>query len=771
MKSKLILFLIIVQNLTFGYRLMDSWLATPGSHTVYLTHEVDSLATSWGLNFSNCISVVNAHSVTNTPVLIAAGTTSETADCIVKYETVTDFPDAIAVCRRTGPGEYSSFRIIINDAIFNPATHDINSVMMHELTHSLGLDENLTDNTALMYEFYTGITSLTNDEINGIKNVYEKPVIQVLSPFAANGDTLKIYYENEIDDIELRITTPSMLAHNSVVPPDISLSGFFTNLINQYTGKEASFDSLGNSVYNYTTNIKELSDYMESDIFKFRTYNKRNSWTYGDYWSNNSPSGEGLLKITPKPTIESPLPNEIYHVRPGNKGSVTDTLAIKVKVPEILGSYPAINIKIDDVYVNPGDITFDSGENVWIYNWDLSTVSSTEYGRRYSIKAEIDGDPTDYDATGVYLVEGIFHEDFETITDLTAAGWHVYSYEVPNVDYVGWIIGNKVLENNNGVAMSLTYVNSTYVGYRLWTPVISLPSVSDGTFIKLKYRFFFDKADESSLYSLLKFCITNSSEAVISAWSTLPGVDESWVDVEYDLTEYAGQNIKLQWFNNYLTGPELPITEYCVDDVLIYQTIDTSSPVIDFIAGNTAEPNEDMNLTLQFNDASGVNGVSADYSIENDDNTITLYPVKGTYNYTGTIPARDHECAGSITFRIKDSVGNETASAGHSIAWALGGGILAAPENVVIANPTSSTISITWDIVDGATGYKVYSSIDPYGTFTEDSTGTFTESRKWEKAIDGNKYFYYVIATNAGKFDSDAIKEEEFEIAKAVENK
>jgi hypothetical protein len=457
--------------------------------------------------------------------------------------------------------------------------------------------------------------------------------------------------------------------------------------------------------------------------------------------------------------IDAPAPGGIYNVRSRGKGAVTDTLAIKVRVPEVYSSYPDINIKINGTYINPDDITFDSTENLWIYYWDLSATNPTELGTRYNIVAEIDGDPTSYDATGVYLVEAIFNEDFETITNLTAAGWHVYTWHTPfPVVNPGWAVGNKVLENNNGVALSVTIPSATYIGYRMWTPVISLPTVASGTLIKLKYRFYFNKSNSSSLYSLLKFCVTNSSEAVISAWSTLPGVDESWVDMEYDLTAYAGQSIKLQWFNNYLTGPALPSTEYCVDDIIVYQTIDTSAPAIDFIAGNSADIDADMNLNIGFNDNSGIGSVTADYSIEGDSNTITLTPVKGSYNYTGTISARDHICEGSITFKIKDSVGNETVSAGHSISWGMGS-ILTAPENVVITQPTSTKISITWNIVDGATSYKVYSSTDPYGTFTEATTGTFTESRKWEKTIDGNKYFYYVVAVNALKKEDSLFEE------------
>jgi hypothetical protein len=770
MKNKLFLLLLIIQFYSFGYQLMDSWLATPSSHTVYLTQEVYNLQASWGLNFSSCVSAVNNHGVSNVATLIAASNYSESEPCIVKFETVRNADNSVdyssvAVCTRDSLGEYFSFTIIVNDSVFNPASHDINSVMTHELTHSLGLADN-SDPTTLMYGYAGTITNLTNDEINGIKNVYEKPVIQILSPCIVSGDTLKVIYKNETDSVEFRVTTPSMLAHNSVVPPDISLAGFFTDLVNQYTGKEANFDSLGNSVYSYKTNIKVLEDYMESDIFKFRTYNKRNSWAYGNYWSNNSPSGEGLLKITPKPTNESPIPGSMYNVSPRGKGSVTDTLEIKVRVPEVLGSYPAINIKIDGVYVNPGDIVFDSTENMWIYYWDLSTANPTEYGRRYTITSEIEDDPTSNDVTGIYLVEAILFENFE---NFTFGEWTEWGGEWPLNSNEPWYIGNSPTISGEK-SLSSTTGYTTFSNYFVLSPNVTIP---DSSLNKTKLEFDIYWRYSGSLWSNLYMDICDSGGTPIVEDIFLPKSTNSWWHYNYDLSRFSGQTISIRLNNYHNFNPNYVIfTRYDIDNFLIYAIPDMDSPNIDFVSGNFADLNEDMNLTLQFNDNSGIGSVTADYSIEEDSNTITLYPVKGTYNYTGFIPARDHECIGTISFRIKDSVGNETVSSGHSIGWAIGGGgLLTAPQNVVLAQPTSTTIAITWDLVDGATSYKVYSSTDPYGTFTEDSTGTFTETRKWEKTIADNKYFYYVIAVNATKFDVEVIKEEEFEIAKAGENK
>jgi hypothetical protein len=317
--------------------------------------------------------------------------------------------------------------------------------------------------------------------------------------------------------------------------------------------------------------------------------------------------------------------------------------------------------------------------------------------------------------------------------------------------YVGWWLDVDAFDYSNICA--LTYSQHSYtLTYSIESPLITLPSVSDES-ILLKYKVFYAELESIPPFSTLYFTVFDSEGSALRPVAPVAAVKDQWVEITYDLTEFAGQSISLYYHNYYSSSTETcNYTVYLVNDILVSIVPDISSPNIDFIAGNTADIDEDMNLTLQFNDASDIGSVTADYSIEIDSDTITLYPVKGTYNYTGTIPARDHECNGTISFKIKDSVGNETISSLYSINWVAGGGyILSAPENVMFSTENDSTAVITWDIVPGATGYKVYSSLDPYGTFAEDSTGTFTESRKWEKAFEGNKYFYYIIATDGAK--------------------
>jgi len=69
------------------------------------------------------------------------------------------------------------------------------------------------------------------------------------------------------------------------------------------------------------------------------------------------------------------------------------------------------------------------------------------------------------------------------------------------------------------------------------------------------------------------------------------------------------------------------------------------------------------------------------------------------------------------------------------------------PVNVV-TSIVGSNLVIDWDVSAYATGYDVYSSDDPYGTFTKvGSVGT----NQYTVAADQAKLFYYIVATNANK--------------------
>ncbi len=68
------------------------------------------------------------------------------------------------------------------------------------------------------------------------------------------------------------------------------------------------------------------------------------------------------------------------------------------------------------------------------------------------------------------------------------------------------------------------------------------------------------------------------------------------------------------------------------------------------------------------------------------------------------------------------------------------------PANVQI-QINGSSIQLSWDVVSGATSYKVYSSNDINTRFTEDTTGMFNVT-SWTTTTVAQKKFYYVKAVN-----------------------
>ncbi|NOR45059.1 MAG: hypothetical protein GQ534_05675 [Candidatus Delongbacteria bacterium] len=104
---------------------------------------------------------------------------------------------------------------------------------------------------------------------------------------------------------------------------------------------------------------------------------------------------------------------------------------------------------------------------------------------------------------------------------------------------------------------------------------------------------------------------------------------------------------------------------------------------------------------------------------------------------------------GTYTYEIKAAYVNPVglSDASNSVdVYTPGGGVVTpgVPANVV-TSISGSDIVVDWDVSADATGYDVYSSDDPYGTFTfVTSVGT----NQYTVAASQAKLFYYIIATN-----------------------
>ncbi|NOR44995.1 MAG: hypothetical protein GQ534_05355, partial [Candidatus Delongbacteria bacterium] len=131
--------------------------------------------------------------------------------------------------------------------------------------------------------------------------------------------------------------------------------------------------------------------------------------------------------------------------------------------------------------------------------------------------------------------------------------------------------------------------------------------------------------------------------------------------------------------------------------------------------------------------------------------TYNVYRDGGLIGTTTSLVYTDAPVAeGTYTYEIKTAyvspAGESAASNAVDVYTAGTGGATtpAVPANVV-TSISGSDIVVDWDVSADATGYDVYSSDDPYGTFTfVTSVGT----NQYTVAASQAKLFYYIIATN-----------------------
>jgi len=98
--------------------------------------------------------------------------------------------------------------------------------------------------------------------------------------------------------------------------------------------------------------------------------------------------------------------------------------------------------------------------------------------------------------------------------------------------------------------------------------------------------------------------------------------------------------------------------------------------------------------------------------------------------YTGTVTITSNDAGSPDTIPFSLLVDNASQ--------------LEAPSPITTA-VNGANIEFSWPAVSGATGYAVYTSSDPYGTFTHtDDTATNSYSAAY-----GDKLFYYFTSTDA----------------------
>ena len=177
---------------------------------------------------------------------------------------------------------------------------------------------------------------------------------------------------------------------------------------------------------------------------------------------------------------------------------------------------------------------------------------------------------------------------------------------------------------------------------------------------------------------------------------------------------------------------------------------------------------------------------NAPASIPNPDNILELwydidasnytggYPVTVTFEWDTPVPVNNTEpilifstdngnswlFAGNsesgVTINEWDLINTDgdnysvTFTTEHFSQWIMGNGAdtpiaLGNPQNITLTSDAGQ-IELTWDSVQGATSYKVYSSDNPYTDFTEDTSGTFNGTSWSTTDTEAAEKFFYIKA-------------------------
>ncbi|MDA3886626.1 MAG: hypothetical protein PF638_13620 [Candidatus Delongbacteria bacterium] len=112
------------------------------------------------------------------------------------------------------------------------------------------------------------------------------------------------------------------------------------------------------------------------------------------------------------------------------------------------------------------------------------------------------------------------------------------------------------------------------------------------------------------------------------------------------------------------------------------------------------------------------------------------------YDATGLTVIGDYKAIIHLTGNSADPI-----DVNVTMTIEAGGNPPAQPANVV-TSISGTDLVIDWDVSADATGYDVYSSDDPYGTFT---LATSVGTNQYTVPASQAKLFYYIIATNAVK--------------------
>ncbi len=183
---------------------------------------------------------------------------------------------------------------------------------------------------------------------------------------------------------------------------------------------------------------------------------------------------------------------------------------------------------------------------------------------------------------------------------------------------------------------------------------------------------------------------------------------------------------------------------------------DTEAPQVEAVEGTTAITGNDMPIILSISDQSDIQSVSGAYSIDGGTaQNLTMTASKGTFGYTGTIPAELTGVTGTINFYLEDVHGNNTTTTDYTIEWQTDDTppVITPISTPTIATPTNIPV-ITAEITDDLAGIESVTLYYTVGGQTQQSLAmSFIDdvytAQLPDQAIDAGVTYYIYANDNS----------------------
>jgi hypothetical protein len=165
-----------------------------------------------------------------------------------------------------------------------------------------------------------------------------------------------------------------------------------------------------------------------------------------------------------------------------------------------------------------------------------------------------------------------------------------------------------------------------------------------------------------------------------------------------------------------------------------------------------ASSTTDLTPTFDWNDVSG----ATSYTIQVDNNSDFSSPEIQQSPTVSTYTPASNLAAGTYYWRVLAT--NANGSSAYSGSWSviLNATVVPAVPTNIVTSVVSGNIFINWDDAADATNYDVYSSADPYGTFT--FLANVTASEYTYVPGTNTKMFFHIRSKNATKVGPEKIE-------------